>query len=395
MLGLGLPLLSLGLTQGVQDCGLRRHQLRGRQALTPEGHLTFQAVQPGFDLILVTHGWTWYPSCTSTTPERVVDTREPDGGRAYSRTDRRCPDRNWNGTDAQGNAMKQRLRRVTDLFVRGREVELPDGTCLWVQAINAYERDECVSDAQVARARIALALKENGTERLKIDARLIERGRGAMEKDLVQAKIDEKYPQIVSDLEDDPDWTERGNIIRRTDFNESALPADPAEREYLDKVMREWTDELERRVNDERDWLTSTYHRASDETLLDDYTEAWLDRRGGDAAAAEYSLTEMWYATRHCDATKDTNDTWDHSRCNGHPTRVFDTKNDTRSAPDELQRLIRAALLDMFMATRDPKDSAKPPNSSDSSPTPNEAAASTPSTSTETPQPPPGTSPQP
>lgn len=291
--------------------------------------------------------------------------------------------------------MKQRLRRITDLFVRGREVELPDGSCLWIQAINSYERDECVSDAQVARSRMVLALKQDGSERLKIEARLAERGRAVLEADLVSVKVDEKYPQIVAALEDDPDWTERANIIRRTDFAEAALPADPAERDYLAKVSQEWNDEIQRRLDDERAWLVNHYHRCDDATFMDEYLDAWLDRRGGDSAAAEYSLTEMWYATRYCDANKTDDGTWDHARCNGHPTRVFDSKNDARSAPDELQRLIRNALLDLLMAGRDPKGSANPRNSSDSSPTPNEAAESTPSTSTETLQLPPGTSPQP
>jgi hypothetical protein len=291
--------------------------------------------------------------------------------------------------------MSTRFRRLTDLFVQGREVPLPDGTYLWVQAINAYERDECLSDAQVARARLILALKENGNERIKIEGRLVERGREAMEQDVVTARVDDKYSEILAALEDDPEWTERLAILRRSDFSQSAKPADPAEILLVEKILAEWTAHLNEAVENERAWQASNYSRMSDEELLDDYMELWLDRRGSDVATAEYALTELWYATRYCEATANPDGVLDHNRCEGHPERVFATKADARAIPDALHALITKELAALSMEGRDPKGSDNPTSSSGSSPTPSEAEGSTPSTSGETPPPPPGISPEP
>jgi hypothetical protein len=291
--------------------------------------------------------------------------------------------------------MSQRFRRLTDLFVNGREVTLPDGSHLWIQAINAYERDECISDAQVARARLVLALKENGSERIKVEGRLAERGRDAMVVDLVQAQVDKKYSEIITQMESDPEWAEKLTIVRRTDFTQQATPATQDERDLVDKILTEWSSAIEERLDDERTWQTQHYARVPEETLLEDYLELWLDKRGNEVASAEYSLTEMWYATRYCEANHIDDDVLDHSLCKGHPDRVFATKADARSAPEKLQLIIGGELAALAMGDKDPKGSARPTSSSESSPTPSAAEESTPSTSTETLAPPPGTSPPP
>ncbi len=128
----------------------------------------------------------------------------------------------------------------------------------------------------------------------------------------------------------------------------------------------------------------------SDEEFIDVWVEEWLDRRGSDLATAEFRLTELWYATRYCDAVMQ-DGALDHTRCEGHRVPVFESKLDARSAPQELQELLRSALDELNLAGRDPKDSDSPPSSSDSLPSPSAEAESTPSTSTETPTTVPGT----
>lgn len=286
--------------------------------------------------------------------------------------------------------MTQRFKRLTDLFVQGKTVKLPDGTYLWVQAINAYERDECISDAQTARSRLVMALRERGDEHVKIEARMAERGRDAMVVDLATAKVEGKYADIVADIEADPDWKERVEMLRRKD-DAISTPLSTEESELLQKVSDDWYAEISSRVEAEQAHLVEHYTRVDDQDLLHDYLEAWLDRRGSDVATAEYALTELWYATRYCEATVDADGTVSHARCGGHPERVFESKTEARAMPDGLRELLVQALAELTWAARDPKDSASPQSSSDSSPTPNEPAESTPSTSTETPDAPPGT----
>jgi hypothetical protein len=285
--------------------------------------------------------------------------------------------------------MRDRLRRVTELFVQGSEVELPDGSFLWVQVLNPYERDEAVNDAQAARARLIMAMKQSNTERDKVVGRLLEHGKDSMVADLAQVKADAKLPQVNNELQDDPEWKERLDIIRRTDFDQSAKPPTKEETELLAKINKDYFEELNTRIDAEKDWQISSLGRLSDEELIDEYVDAWLERRASDITNAEYELTELWYATRLCDGVP-TEDGVDHDKCD-HSIRLFEDRADVRGCAEELQQLLRNALTAVGMSVRDPKDSASRGSSSDSSAPPSEPAESTPSSSTATPETAPGT----
>jgi hypothetical protein len=177
----------------------------------------------------------------------------------------------------------------------------------------------------------------------------------------------------------------------RTDWDSASSPSSEAELALMTRINAEVLGELERRQAEENEFLIRKYRRMDDDEFISCWIDEWLERRGTELATAEFRLTETWYATRFCEATPDEFGGMDHSRCGGHTERVFPTKADARAAPDRLQALIRDVLDDLNIGGADPKDSANPPNSSDSPPTPNEPAASTPSTSTATPHEPPGT----
>lgn len=288
-------------------------------------------------------------------------------------------------------SMNTRFRRLTELFVRGKAVPLPDGTYLWVQVINAYERDECLSDAQVSRSRMILALKKDGEERIKVKARLAELGHEAMGAQLARSRSEGKMSDFADQMRADPDWKERMDILMRTDFETAAKPPTIEETALIATINDEVLSELIKRENDERAFLERRYERMSEEDLIDEWAEEWMERKGATLSAQDYRLTELWYATRYCEAVTTDTDELDHSLCNGHSEKVFETKQDARSAPSELSELLRAALDELNMAGRDPKDSDSPTNSSASSPTPSAPEESTPSTSTETPATVPGT----
>jgi len=287
--------------------------------------------------------------------------------------------------------MRSRFRRLTDLFVEGQTVLMPDGSNLWVQTINAFERDECLSDAQVAKARLVMALKNNGEERLKVEARFFEKGRDRLIEDLAGNGAAKKVPDFMEDLRDDPDWSERMNILLRTDPDETSKPLEPSELELIDQLNMQILAELNIREVAEHDFLVRKYSAATDEDVIESWVDDWLDKRGGAIANSEYQLTEMTYATRYCNAVRTDDGDLDHDVCEGHVEPFFASKADARSVPQALALLITAAIAEVNMVGRDPKGSGRPTSSSASPPTPNAVEESPPSTSTATPDAPPGT----
>lgn len=291
---------------------------------------------------------------------------------------------------------KQRYRRLTDLFVVGKPVALPDGSHLWVQAINSFERDEAISDAQVARARIILALRRDGAEHIKVEGRLAEMGHDVLANELARAQAERKSPDFAEEMRVDPDWKERMEIALRTDWDQAIKPPTEEELTLMAAINTEVLEEFVRRETEERDFLERKFTGFTDEELIEAWVDEWLERRGSDLATAEFRLTEVWYAARYCDAVRDPETgELSHEACEGHSEKVFETKAEARSAPQELIDILRAGLDDINLGGRDPKGSASPPSSSGSSPTASAPEESTPSTSVEAPPPAPGTSPSP
>lgn len=273
-----------------------------------------------------------------------------------------------------------RFRRLTELFVLGKELLLPDGTYLWIQVINSYQRDECLHDAQVARARMTLALKGHGDERLKVEARFLEKGAEQMIDDLAQSQAAEKVSDFMDELRDEEEWKERMEVLLRTDAEEAARPLTPAETDLLITINSDVLAELRKREEDEAEFLRRKYRGMSDEDMLETYVDLWLEKRGGEIANDEFRLAEMAYAVRVCEAgPADADGTLDHSNCDGHELQVFTSKAEAREAPDALKLLIQRAIADLNIGGRDPKDSGRPPSSSDSQPTPSAGAESKPS----------------
>jgi hypothetical protein len=284
-----------------------------------------------------------------------------------------------------------RFRRLTDLYIVGQPLELPDGSFLWIQALNSYQRDEAVSDAQVARARLVMALRQDGDERLKVQARLYDRGRENLIDQLAEHRSSEKGSDAIEDMREDPEWKERMDILFRTSPEESATPMTHQEVTLLEEINAAVIAELQRREKDEKDFWLRSLERMTDEELIEEWTESWLDQRGAQLATVEFRQTEVWYATRYCNGVKTDDGAIDHSQCDAHQERVFPTRADVREAPSELITVVAETLAELNVAGRDPKGSGSPGSSSSSSPTPSEPEESMPSTSSETPEPVPGT----
>lgn len=281
---------------------------------------------------------------------------------------------------------RERWKKLNDLFIRGEHVDLPDGSHLWVQVLNTYERDDAVNAAQVARSRLIMALRDKGDERTKVMAHIAEVGYDEIARELADVKVEDSYFRSANQVRDDPEWKERIEILDKTNDGDPNLSQE--ERDLIDKLQVEFMEELERRRAEELELAQHEYQMMEDTELEEAYLEVWLDKRAGMAAAKVHTQHEVAFAARYCDEEGEV----EKNRCSSVGPRIFEDPDEVRNIPEELQNIIRAALVRLTMSERDPKVSGSLPASSASSPTPSAPAESTPSTSTATPPTAPGTS---
>lgn len=286
---------------------------------------------------------------------------------------------------------RSKYRRIPDLYVQGTEVELKDGTTMWMQTLNPFEMDEARHDAQVARSRIVLALKEFGSDELaKVKATLLTQGRERAIDTLVDDQAADILVKATETIANDPDWKERLELAERQE-EILARPESDEERKLLLKINEEYVRDVEKIIADEREYMSLKYSSLTDEEMLEEYCRLYIDRRGTELAVAEHRLTEVWYAARCCEGVKDEDGVWSHDACEGHVLKVFETKGEIVTLPEDLQQLLFGTMAALNMTVREAKNSDRQSSSSESSPQPSAEEASTASTQDETPSVAPGT----
>lgn len=275
--------------------------------------------------------------------------------------------------------MARRLRQVIDLYVTGKPAKLADGSALWVQALNPFEQDTARNEAQIARARLTMAIKEHGSgEEAKVRMFFFEDGLDAARSKIVDAHLASAMPKVLDGLRNDPDWTEKIAILERG-LDDTATPVEQIEADLIEQLSTEYTEEVGKRLTSEREFLDLKYATAHEDDLWQDYLEWYLERRGVELQLAEYRLHQLLFGVRWCEGTEE-DGRWDHSACAGHTERVFGSKEAVREAPEQLVALLMDTADDVEMTVREAKNSGRQGSSSDSSPLPSEAAESTAST---------------
>jgi hypothetical protein len=124
--------------------------------------------------------------------------------------------------------------------VQGTEVVLKDGTVLWMQVPNPFERDEATHDGQVARSRLVMAVREHGSDELaKVKGCCCIDGPARAVDRLVDAAASDIYVKAVQSIQNDPDWKERLEIREPAD-ELLARPAEDSERRLLVQLNNDY-----------------------------------------------------------------------------------------------------------------------------------------------------------
>lgn len=283
---------------------------------------------------------------------------------------------------------RSRYRRATELYATGREHVLKSGDVIWLQAMNTLEKDEAVADAQAARARLALALRdEQSEEQLKVRVLWEADGREKVIERLRDTHYDDAYIEAVDDIEADEEWAERVAMIRRGP--DLLAVASPDEEAFYKRTLLDFAELLEKRIGEILAREEDKLHDLPDEELWKEYLHWWADLRGNEVGLTEYRFTELFFAARACVGVE-VDGKWDHSECEEHRVRIYDSKDELRVEPDDFTGPLFATLVEMEVTERDAKRQAALASSSDSSAPQSQPVDSEPSSPEETPSAPPG-----
>ncbi len=279
-----------------------------------------------------------------------------------------------------------RLHRVTDLFVTGRELVLqagPDPVLLWINKLNSFQRGDAQRDGAAAQARRMAALTEDSDEIQAALVRLDDLDRDEVIGFLVRQYDDEDFLAAVDDVRADESWTEKLEIVDRAQaLEDEGSPPTDEERQAVLTINQDYLTAVqearERRVEERR----TDYAEVPIEELRKEYVEAYKKRISMATFMVEYEKTQVYYATRDCEAKAREDGTWDHAGCTHKP--LLPGRAAVAEMPEELFQQIRQVLADMTMPPATAGNSDAPVSSSAPSEQPSSAEDSPPSTPTET-----------
>lgn len=264
-----------------------------------------------------------------------------------------------------------KIHRLTDLFEEG--VTLPlrttngDLVAIWVNKLTPFEQEEANQEGRIARARAILAIKEIGTPEYDLFRVGIEGIKSfAIIESLLATNANRYISEAVTKLRSEEEWRERLEVIQFSDDQVRDKGPDDPEVLLLDKIVREYTDEMAKRTEEARNDQRIELGALSEEDLREQYRLAYVTERGMAAFTAEQQKAQVYFALRRCDATQREDKTWDHSPCD-HGQRWLTNRAEATTLPQGLLDQFRSAYIEVAMAPDAARFSEGPASSSASS----------------------------
>lgn len=272
------------------------------------------------------------------------------------------------------------LARITSLFVEGKELvlrdegEVPDAVVVWVNKLNAFEMEEARKDGAVAKARLALALKEIGSPEYDLySASVLDLTRDELTEALLEVSAPRRQAVAANSVRVDPDWAERYHIIQSS---VDTAEMQDVERSLLSRVYADYLGEVESRMAVLLEREREEFRDLSEQALRDKHRDAWLDSYAMGAFAREMRKTQVYYALRICKATGRVEGKWDHAACD-HLQRACDERDEVLRIPDDLMDGVLSVLMNLSATPDDARFSAGAAKSSELSQRPSEPEDST------------------
>lgn len=255
-------------------------------------------------------------------------------------------------------------RRLEDLYVRGRELSVDDGSgdpvTVWLQKMNPLEHEKAIRKAGAAKAQVLLAQRDHQSEEWQEALTDVSElgGRDVLIEQVIQEEVAKLRESKEAELSFEDEWKKEGYLEGLREAWQSGLdmkyaedPEDPeARRVFLE--LKRFTDQLDEQLADEIDALRRDYDDMPLEQLQDKVVDRVLDMRAGLAWLKEYRRCEVFFSVRDPD---------------DHDKYYFSSRDEVDRLSAEVFRILANAYEELAVPPLEGKDSGKTPDSLPSS----------------------------
>lgn len=276
--------------------------------------------------------------------------------------------------------MSPKKRRLSDLYVTGKEVVLNDGqgeVKVWLRKLSQLEHEAAMRKAAAAKARVLMIRNQPDDEEwLAVYAEIDELGgRSAFVEYVIAEELSQVQESREAELAASEEWSKDHYIQGLRDAWEGDAeapglrdryieePDDPEAKKVFGEIKR-FTELVDEQVAAERERLIKDLEGVSDEELRSRAVTRYLEIQAGITWVREFQRAQVLYATRD----NDDHDKYYFVNQMGKPARA----EVDLLAPETLGALKRA-YAELEVDPAEGKDSPPPPSSSLPSEEPDEA----------------------
>lgn len=250
-------------------------------------------------------------------------------------------------------------RRLTDLYVVGKEVEFDDGVegeepiKVWLSKISPLENRDSADTASSVRAKI-LSLKhspEADTRLLSVYKEQLEdlgvEDRDSMIEFLVSPKVQEAFLSVESRLSEEEPWSKDDYLKSlQNAWNDGlsekyAINDEDEDAQRVYKELKRFTDLVVAEVEEEKENLKAEYESESDAELYQLCLERTIDAEADFAWVNEFSRWQIFYAVRDPD---------------DHKQRYFESRDEVDALDAQVLNTLLAEYRELTVDPQEGKD---------------------------------------
>lgn len=255
-----------------------------------------------------------------------------------------------------------RKRRLSDLYVVGKEVTFDDGSGdpikVFVRKLNPIDHETAVKHANAARARVMALINDTDSVAYQdIWGDVLDMPRDMLIAYLAEEERSNRIPVVESEIANDEEWVNDSYLQGLQDAwtgglaEKYATNPEDEEAAHVFQELERFVSTVENEVNGHVDNFIADLETLPDHALRARVMERMIQVRGNAAWFAEFRRCQMWLSVREPDKK----------------TRYFQARSEVDELPIEVSARLAETYQELSIEPTEGKDSRVKDDSSVSS----------------------------